>query len=49
MMTWDEYCEVYNITKKDKKEIENLIMFRKRYLKYLKKQEKEVNNETKRN
>ena len=37
MLSWNEYCEIHHISKKDKKEIENLIQWRKNYLSYLKK------------
>ena len=42
MLSWNEYCEIHHISKKDKKEIENLIQWRKNYLSYLKKRKKVV-------
>ena len=42
MLSWNEYCEIHHISKKDKKEIENLIQWRKNYLSYLKKIKKVV-------
>ena len=42
MLSWNEYCEIHHISKKDKKEIENLIQWRKNYLSYLKKIKKSV-------
>ena len=44
MLSWNEYCEIHHISKKDKKEIENLIQWRKNYLSYLKKEKKVVDN-----
>ena len=40
MLSWNKYCEIHHISKKDKKEIENLIQWRKNYLSYLKKEKK---------
>ena len=40
MLSWNEYCEIKKKKKKDKKEIENLIQWRKNYLSYLKKNKK---------
>ena len=40
MLSWNEYSEINHISKKDKKEIENLIKWRKNYLSYLKKNKK---------
>ena len=45
MLGWNEYCKLYHISKKDKREIENLLRWRKRYLNYLKKEkENRVDN-----
>ena len=45
MLGWNEYCQIHNISKKDKREIVNLIRWRKNYLNYLKKEkEKRLTN-----
>ena len=45
MLSLNEYCKIHHISKKDKREIENLIHWKKRYLNYLKKEkEKRLTN-----
>ena len=45
VLGWNEYCKIHHISKKDKREIENLIQWRKNYLNYLKKEkEKRLTN-----
>lgn len=45
MIGWNEYCKIHHISKKDKREIENLIRWKKNYLNYLKKEkEKRLTN-----
>lgn len=45
VLGWNEYCKIHHISKKDKREIENLIRWRKNYLNYLKKEkEKRLTN-----
>lgn len=42
MLSWNEYCKIYHISKKDEREIKNLIRWKKRYLNYLKKEKNRV-------
>ena len=44
MLGWNEYCKIHHISKKDKREIENLIRWRKNYLNYLKKKKRLTNS-----